>query len=51
MESFAYYVFCIIAAAVVFFVIKKIGSCLLKSAILLIAIGVLVAVYYLFFRQ
>lgn len=46
MENFGYYIFCIIALIVAFFVLKKIAGCLVKGIVLAIVVGVLAALYF-----
>jgi len=50
MESFTYYIFCIVAVVVAFFVIKKIAGCLIKTIIMAAVVAVLAAIYFLYFR-
>ncbi len=50
MDNFGYYVFCIIAFVVAFFLIKKIAGCMIKTVIMAIVVAVLAAVYYLYFK-
>lgn len=50
MGNFGYYIFCIIALVVVFFILKKIAGCLMKTLVLAVLVGVLVAVYFLVFK-
>lgn len=50
MGNFGYYIFCIIALVVVFFVLKKIAGCLMKTLVLAVLVGVLVALYFLVFK-
>lgn len=51
MESnFTYYVFVIIAAIVVFFVLKKLTGCLLKAMITFIAVALVAAIYFIYIR-
>lgn len=47
MGNFGYYIFCIIALVVVFFILKKIAGCLMKTLVLAVLVGVLVALYFL----
>lgn len=49
MEIFGYYVFCLIAFVVVFFLIKKIAACMIKTVIMAIVAAILAAVYFLCF--
>ncbi|CCY66280.1 uncharacterized protein BN467_00727 [Prevotella sp. CAG:1124] len=50
MGNFGYYIFCIIALVVVFFILKKIAGCLMKTLVLAVLVGVLVALYFLVFK-
>ena len=50
MENFGYYVFCLIAFVVVFFLIKKIAGCMIKTVIMAIVAAILAAVYFLCFK-
>lgn len=50
MIDFAYYIFCAIAFIVAFFIIKKVAGCLLRTLLFAIIIGVLVALYFYFFK-
>lgn len=48
MENFGYYIFCIIAFIAVFFLVKKITGCLIKTAIFIAVAAVLAAIYFLY---
>lgn len=50
MESFGYYIFCIIAIIVGFLIIKKITGCMIKTLIALVVAALLAAVYYLYLK-
>ena len=50
MESEGYYIFVLVAIIVAFLVIKKVASCLIKSAILIAMVVALAAIYYLYLR-
>lgn len=50
MGNFGYYIFCIIALVVIFFILKKIAGCLMKTLVLAVLVGVLVALYFLVFK-
>ncbi len=50
MENIGYYIFCIVAFIVAFFLVKKIAGCMIKSVILAVVIAALAAVYYLYFK-
>ena len=45
-----YYIFVLVAVIVAFLVIKKVASCLIKSAILIAMVVALAAIYYLYLR-
>ena len=47
MSNFGFYIFCIIAFIVAFFLLKKVAGCLLKTLIFAVIIGVLAAIYFL----
>lgn len=51
MENFGYYIFCIVAFVVAFFIVKKVAGCLIKTIILAAVLAVLAAVYCLYIRQ
>ena len=50
MENVGYYIFVLIAIIIAFLVIKKVASCLIKSAILIAMVVALAAIYYLYLR-
>lgn len=50
MTNVGYYIFVLVAIIVAFLVIKKVASCLIKSAILIAMVIVLAAIYYLYLR-
>ena len=50
MENVGYYIFVLVAIIVAFLVIKKVDSCLIKSAILIAMVVALAAIYYLYLR-
>lgn len=50
MENVGYYIFVLVAIIVAFLVIKKVASCLIKSAVLIAMIVALAAIYYLYLR-
>ena len=50
MENVGYYIFVLVAIIVAFLVIKKVTSCLIKSAILIAMVVALAAIYYLYLR-
>ena len=49
MENIGYYIFVLVALMVAFLVVKKVASCMIKSAILIARVVILAAVYYLYF--
>lgn len=51
MENFGYYIFCLVAIIVAFFVVKKITGCLIKTAILAVVVAALAVIYFMYFRQ
>lgn len=50
MSNFGYYIFCIVAFIVAFFLLKKIAGCLIKTVVMAVVVFVLAAIYYLYFR-
>ncbi len=50
MDTFIYSLVSVIALIVVFFLIKKIAGCMIKSVIMLIVVAVLAAIYFLYLR-
>lgn len=50
MTNVSYYIFVLVAIIVAFLVIKKVASCLIKSAVLIAMVIVLAAIYYLYLR-
>ena len=51
MENFGYYIFCLVAFIVAFFIMKKVAGCLIKTVILAVIEAVLAAIYYVYIRQ
>jgi len=51
MENVAYYVFALVAIIVAFLIVKRVASCLIKSAVLIALAVALAAIYYLYFMQ
>ena len=49
MGNIGYYIFVLVAIMVAFVVVKKVASCMIKSAIPIALIIVLAAVYWLYF--
>lgn len=50
MESFGYYVFCIIAFIVAVLLLKKVAGCLIKTVVFAIIVAALAVIYYMYFR-
>ena len=50
MDSIGYYVFVLMAVVVGFLVVKKVASCLIKTAVMLLLVTALAVVYSLYFR-
>lgn len=50
MTNVGYYIFVLVAIIVAFLVIKKVASCLIKSAVLIAMIIALAVIYYLYLR-
>lgn len=50
MDNIVYSALGVIALIVVFFVVKKVASCLIKSVVLIVALAVLAYVYYMYLR-
>ena len=50
MENVGYYIFVLVAIIVAFLVIKKVASCLIKSAVLIAMVVALATIYYLYLR-
>lgn len=51
MGNIGYYIFVLVAIIVAFLVVKKVASCMIKSAILIALVVFLAAIYYLYFMQ
>lgn len=49
MGNIGYYIFVLVALMVAFIVVKKVASCMIKSAVLLALIVALAVIYYLYF--
>jgi hypothetical protein len=49
-SQIAYYVFVLIAIAVGVIVIKKVASCLIKSIVTLVLVGLVVYLYFALFK-
>ena len=50
MDNAGYYIFLLVAVIVAFLVIKRVASCIIKSAILIAMVVALAAIYYLCLR-
>lgn len=50
MDNAGYYIFLLVAVIVAFLVIKRVASCIIKSAILIAMVVALAAIYYLYLR-
>ena len=44
-SSFSYYIFCLVAFIVGFFIVKKVAGCLVRSVIFAVIVAILAAVY------
>ena len=49
LGNVGYYIFVLVAIMVAFIVVKKVASCMIKSAILIALIVILAAVYWLYY--
>lgn len=49
MGNVGYYIFVLVAIMLAFLVVKKVASCMIKSAILIALIVILAVVYWLYF--
>ncbi|SEV86637.1 hypothetical protein SAMN04487850_0587 [Prevotella aff. ruminicola Tc2-24] len=50
MEGIGYYLFVLAAIIVGFLVVKKVASCLIKTAVMILLVTALAVIYYLYFR-
>lgn len=50
MEGIGYYLFVLAATIVGFLVVKKVASCLIKTAVMILLVTALAVIYYLYFR-
>ncbi len=50
MDTTVYSLVSIIAIILVFFLIKKIAGCMIKSVIMIVLVAVLAAIYFLYLR-
>jgi hypothetical protein len=51
MDNIGYYIFVLVALIVAFLVVKKVASCLIKSAVLIVLVVALAAIYWLYFMK
>lgn len=51
MDNIGYYIFVLVALIVAFLVVKKVASCLIKSAVLIVLVVTLAAIYWLYFMK
>ena len=49
-EDFLFYAVCLVAVVVIFFIIKKVASCLIKSLVVLAIAAVLAYVYLMYYQ-
>lgn len=49
-QDVTFYIIALVALVLMFFVLKKIASCLIKSIIGLVVVAVLVYIWYMYFR-
>ena len=49
--DFLYYLFGIIVLVTVFFLMKKVASCLIKTIVMFVVFAILCAIYYIYFMQ
>ena len=49
--DFLYYLFGIIVLVTVFFLMKKVASCLIKTIVMFVVFAILSAIYYIYFMQ
>ncbi|SEE10752.1 hypothetical protein SAMN04487828_0592 [Prevotella sp. lc2012] len=50
MEGIGFYLFVLAAIIVGFLVVKKVASCLIKTAVMILLVTALAVIYYLYFR-
>ncbi|MBR4925520.1 MAG: sulfate transporter [Prevotella sp.] len=50
-SDFLYYLFGIIVLVTVFFLMKKITSCLIKTVVMIVILAILSVIYYIYFMQ
>lgn len=50
-SDFLYYLFGIIVLVAVFFLMKKITSCLIKTVVMIVIFAILSVIYYIYFMQ
>lgn len=51
MDNIGYYIFVLVALIVAFLVVKKVASCLIKSAVLIVLVVALGTIYWLYFMK
>ena len=49
MDNIGYYIFALVAIMVAFLIVKKVTTCMIKSAVLIALVVILAAVYWLYF--
>lgn len=47
-NDFLYYAFALVALVVVFFILKKVATCMVKTVVGVILVAVLAAIYWLY---
>lgn len=50
-SDFLYYLFGIIVLVAVFFLMKKVASCLIKTVVMIVILAILSVIYYIYFMQ
>ena len=50
-SDFLYYLFGLVVLVAVFFLMKKVASCLIKTLVMLVVFAILSVVYYIYFMQ
>ena len=49
-SNITYYIFCLIAIVVGFLVVKKIASCMIKTIVAIITVGIIAAIYFMYIK-
>ena len=49
-QNFYFYLFAIVVLVVIFLMIKKLESCLIKSIVMLVIVAALAYIWYVYFR-